>query len=218
MPGAIPTELTTPRLRLRRHRSDDAAELARLIDNWNVVRWLAEVPFPYTQSDARKWIAQTHRNWQLAKDYQFVVTLAEDGSMVGHIGLRIAASALEPSENGPPPAMRGREGELGYWFGEPYWGQGLASEAARATVQFGFHHLRLERIWAASLPENAGSLRVLDKTGLQFAARQMRKFSVRGRNEEVPILALRAVDYWTRAETAADTSETQRLPSSGAHW
>lgn len=203
MSGAIPTELTTRRLRLRRHRSDDAGTLARLIDNWNVVRWLAEVPFPYTEDDARKWIAQTHRNWQLAKDYQFVVTRAEDGCMVGHIGLRIASSALESAGNGQSPALRGREGELGYWFGESFWGQGMAGEAARATIHFGFRHLRLERIWAASLPDNAASLRVLDKTGLKFVTRQTRKFSVRGRNEEVPILAMRAFDYWAQADAVS---------------
>ena len=218
MSGAIPTELTTRRLRLRRHRSDDATQLARLIDNWNVVRWLAEVPFPYTQNDARKWIAQTHRNWQLAKDYQFVVTLAEDGCMVGHIGLRIAASALEPTGNGQSPPLRGREGELGYWFGEAFWGCGFAAEAALATVEFGFRHLRLERIWAASLPDNAGSLRVLDKAGLKFAARQTRKFSVHGRNEEVPILAMRAVDYWAHVEAAIDETAVDGPQRPGAGW
>lgn len=215
MSGAIPTELTTRRLRLRRHRSSDAGALARLIDNWNIVRWLAEVPFPYTEDDARKWITQTHRNWQLAKDYQFVVTRAEDGCMVGHMGLRIASSALEPSGNGQAPSLRGREGELGYWFGEAFWGQGMAGEAARATVQFGFRHLRLERIWAASLPDNTASLRVLDKAGLKFVTRQIRKFSVHGRNEEVPILAARAVDYWARAGAVADEPVWNAAPPHG---
>ena len=210
MYGATPTELTTARLRMRRHRSEDAGELARLIDNWNIVRWLAEVPFPYTEDDARKWIAQTHRNWQLAKDFQFVVTRADDGGMVGHIGLRIAPSGLEPAGNGHSPALRGREGELGYWFGEAFWGQGLAAEAARATVQFGFRYLRLERIWAASLPDNAGSLRVLDKAGLTFVARQNRKFSVRRSDEEVPILAIRAADYWAKLDEPADSREADR--------
>ena len=211
--GATPTELTTARLRLRRHRSEDAGELARLIDNWNVVRWLAEVPFPYTEDDARKWIAQTHRNWQLAKDFQFVATRADTGGMVGHIGLRIATSGLEPAGNGQSPALRGREGELGYWFGEAFWGQGLATEAAEATVQFGFRHLRLERIWAASLPDNAGSLRVLDKAGLTFVARQNRKFSVHRSNEEVPVLAIGAADYWAKVgETATEPEVDMALP------
>ena len=218
MSGAIPTDLNTPRLHLRRHRSDDAPALARLIDNWNVVRWLAEVPFPYTELDARKWIAQTHRNWQLAKDYQFVVAEADDGGMVGHMGLRIAPSGIDLAGNGGSPSLRGREGELGYWFGEPFWGRGFAGEASFATLEFGFRFLRLERIWAASLPDNIASLRVLEKAGLRQIGRQTRRFSVRGQDEDVPILALEAVDYWAMTGERPGGPPAARLSSGDAGW
>src|SRR5690606_22086694 len=106
----LPEALETERLRLRHHRPSDAPAIATLLDDWAVVRWLSEVPFPYTAADAEEWIEQSRRARIAGRDYQFVVTRAEDGVLIGHIGLRIA--------------INGKLGELGYWFGRPFWGQG----------------------------------------------------------------------------------------------
>jgi RimJ/RimL family protein N-acetyltransferase len=64
-------------------------------------------------------------------------------------------------------AFRGPEIELGYRLGQPYWGRGYATEAARAWVDHGFDELGLERIIAVSHPENVASQRVLEKIGMQ---------------------------------------------------
>lgn len=177
----LPQRVLTERLVLRRHLRADAAPLARLLDNWNVVRWLAQVPFPYTEKDALDWIAQTARNWAEGRDYQFVVARRGDDTLVGHIGLRIDRS--------------GRGGELGYWFGQPYWGLGYAAEAAHATIAFGFEALGLERIWATCLPDNRRSLRVLAKAGLLISGRRVQEFPTLGEAVEVPVLALRRTDW-----------------------
>lgn len=58
--------------------------------------------------------------------------------------------------------------DLGYRLLPEYWGRGLATEAARASVEFGFGTLRLERIIGLVLPENIGSIRVLEKVGMSF--------------------------------------------------
>jgi ribosomal-protein-alanine N-acetyltransferase len=50
-----------------------------------------------------------------------------------------------------------------------HWGNGYATEAARATIAFGFDELQLERIVAVTLPDNRASRRVLEKCGLTFA-------------------------------------------------
>jgi RimJ/RimL family protein N-acetyltransferase len=56
-------------------------------------------------------------------------------------------------------------GELGYWIGRPFWGRGLATEAAEATLRFGFDTLELRTVRAVCLEENPASLRVLAKLG-----------------------------------------------------
>ncbi len=177
----LPEALETERLRLRHHRPSDAPAIATLLDDWAVVRWLSEVPFPYTAADAEEWIEQSRRARIAGRDYQFVVTRAEDGVLIGHIGLRIA--------------INGKLGELGYWFGRPFWGQGYATEAAQAVIAFGFLDLGLERIQAGYHPANLASGRVLVKAGLMTDGIKTIHFRALGTTEPCPLFALERHDY-----------------------
>jgi ribosomal-protein-alanine N-acetyltransferase len=56
---------------------------------------------------------------------------------------------------------------LGYWIGVPYAGQGYMTRAVRAASRFAIGHLRLHRIEAACLPQNAASMRLLKRCGFQ---------------------------------------------------
>jgi ribosomal-protein-alanine N-acetyltransferase len=60
-----------------------------------------------------------------------------------------------------------QSGQIGYWIGERYAGQGFMLEAVRLVVHFAFETLRLHRIEAACIPNNARSVRVLEKAGFQ---------------------------------------------------
>ena len=177
--------ITTERLVLRRHRSEDAPAIARLINDWEVVRWLADVPFPYTEKDAADWVEQTAENWAEGCDYQFVVVLADGGAMAGHIGLR-----MQESEIGTPAVA-----ELGYWFGRPYWARGYATEAARAIVAFGFDELGLDRIIAGCLTDNERSIHVLAKVGLSSIGVRRQSFATLGETLEVPLFGLTRETY-----------------------
>ncbi|HEY6063726.1 MAG TPA: GNAT family N-acetyltransferase [Chitinophagaceae bacterium] len=58
--------------------------------------------------------------------------------------------------------------DLGYRFIKTAWGKGYATEAARASIQYGFEKLHLRRIIGRAMPENKGSLKVLEKCGMKF--------------------------------------------------
>ena len=60
------------------------------------------------------------------------------------------------------------EGEIGFWLGVPFWGQGWMSEALRAVVRYGFSRRGLSRIWCAYFAGNHGSRRVQEKCGFVF--------------------------------------------------
>jgi [ribosomal protein S5]-alanine N-acetyltransferase len=60
-----------------------------------------------------------------------------------------------------------QSGHIGYWIGQPYAGQGLMAEALDLLAGFAFDTLRLHRIEAACIPDNARSIRVLEKAGFQ---------------------------------------------------
>jgi [ribosomal protein S5]-alanine N-acetyltransferase len=62
----------------------------------------------------------------------------------------------------------GPEIEIGYWLAHAYWGNGLATEAAQAVLDYGFGKLGLQRIVAVAHPENRASLRVLHKLEMTF--------------------------------------------------
>jgi RimJ/RimL family protein N-acetyltransferase len=177
----LPDAIETERLRLRRHRPADAAAIAALLDDWAVVRWLSEVPFPYTVRDADEWILQAGRAWITGRDYQFVVTRAEDGAPIGHMGLTISTN--------------GRVGELGYWFGRAFWKRGYATEAAQAVLAFGFLDLKLERIQAGYHPDNRASGRVLVKAGLMTDGIKPILFRALGVTVQCPLFALARHDY-----------------------
>ncbi len=58
--------------------------------------------------------------------------------------------------------------EIGWHLAEPYWGKGLATEAAKAVRDYGFRELGLERIWATAYAENKPSLAVMERIGMVF--------------------------------------------------
>ena len=59
-----------------------------------------------------------------------------------------------------------QQGEIGYALHRDFWGQGIATEAARSLVGFGFTEMGIHRAWGECRPENIGSIRVLQKLGM----------------------------------------------------
>lgn len=73
--------------------------------------------------------------------------------MIGSVGLRLVP--------------RHDHAELGYWLGVPFWGHGLAAEAAAAVVAWGFRRLKLRRIYGQYLGDNHASGHVMEQIGMQ---------------------------------------------------
>jgi ribosomal-protein-alanine N-acetyltransferase len=93
-------------------------------------------------------------HWRLHGFGPWVVVHKPDHQLIGHCGLRYWPGSSDV--------------EVLYALDKRYWHQGLATEGARASLRYGFEHLRLERIMAAALVENHASRRVLEKIGLQY--------------------------------------------------
>jgi len=141
--------LETARLKLRPYSEADIQELLPLIGTHEVAATTLRIAHPYTERDARAFLA-------LAEDPDklwLAITLRSDGRQVGGIGLRLE--------------LQHRHAELGYWLGVPYWGQGYATEAAREMLRYGFADLDLHRIFATHFKHNPVSGRVLKKLGMR---------------------------------------------------
>jgi ribosomal-protein-alanine N-acetyltransferase len=92
------------------------------------------------------------------REYHLGVQMKEIDELVGMARLTISV-----------PNHRG--GDIGYGIRPDQWGRGLATEAARLIVGFGFERLALHRISAVHHPENLASGRVLQKVGMQREGR-----------------------------------------------
>jgi ribosomal-protein-alanine N-acetyltransferase len=147
------TPLQTERLTLRVHALSDIPALMPLIGAREVAATTLRIPHPYTEADAQDFIADTQEDFSSGSGLRLGIVLRESDTLCGGVGLRI-----EPDH---------RRAELGYWIGVPYWGNGYATEAARAVVKYGFGTLRLHRIFASHFANNPASARVLRKIGMR---------------------------------------------------
>jgi RimJ/RimL family protein N-acetyltransferase len=144
----------TARLRLRAHRDDDLAEMVALIGNWQVARWLSNLPHPYSEADGRSWIVSVQAEHTAGAPRRFAIALRDSGRIIGGVGLD-----ADPGDDADETA-------LGYWLGEPYCGLGDGREAAAGMIDYGFRTLGLASIRAYTDPANARSQRVLLACGL----------------------------------------------------
>ncbi len=142
---ALPHRIATQRLTLRAPIRGDVPDLVRLADNRVIAERLARLPHPYTRADG---VAFVEIFAQRADERPYAMVL--DDRFIGVVGL-----SFHP---GRPP-------ELGYWLGEPWWGRGLMSEAAKAVCDAAFGTGRIDELVARALPTNLASQRVLEKLG-----------------------------------------------------
>jgi [ribosomal protein S5]-alanine N-acetyltransferase len=145
------TPLQTKRLTLRPHELSDIPALLTLIGAREVAATTLRIPHPYTESDARDFIADTKECLSSGSGLRLGILLRERDTLCGGVGLQIEADH--------------RHAELGYWIGVPHWGNGYATEAA--VVNYGFGTLGLHRIFARHFANNPASARVLRKIGMR---------------------------------------------------
>ncbi|MCA6105082.1 MULTISPECIES: GNAT family N-acetyltransferase [Bradyrhizobium] len=149
--------IETSRLILRPLALSDAPAIQRHFNNWNVIRTLATVvPWPYPDDGAESFIRREFSKIAAGEEsYQWVLVLrAGDGEAIGNINFR--------------PRADGRKGNRGFWLAEPYWNQGLMTEAIAAVNDFAFLTLGLDHFHVCNAPSNVGSRRVKQKTGAEF--------------------------------------------------
>jgi RimJ/RimL family protein N-acetyltransferase len=145
--------MSTERLALRLFRKSDANTVATLCNNYNIYKSTLYLPYPYHINDALTWIETHYDNFVADKLYEFAITDKETGEVFGAIALSNNKSC--------------NHGELAYWIGEPYWGRGYATEAAKAVLQFAFKEVKLHKVFARYFSSNIASGKVMEKIGMK---------------------------------------------------
>ena len=143
--------LETSRLILRQFLPADADALALVLSDPETMRFY---PAPYDRAGVENWIARNLRRYTDDGHGLWAMVLKATGELIGDCGLTV--QEVDGST----------EIEVGYHVRRDLWGQGLATEAARACRDYGFARLPVERIISLIRPENLPSCRVAEKNGM----------------------------------------------------
>ncbi|MCY4145805.1 MAG: GNAT family N-acetyltransferase [Chloroflexi bacterium] len=111
------------------------------------------VPHPYPPEAAHEFVQKASEAWRSEQDYTFAIIEAQSDSFAGVMGIH--------------PVQEHQRAEVGYWIGLPFWGRGLATQALRLLIRFGFEKLGLNRIAAGHFAGNSASGRVMQKAGMR---------------------------------------------------
>lgn len=147
--------IETEHLILRPFQADDLDEYYELIfSNPDVMRYLDDGKIRTREQTERS----MNRFIDYGKEHGFSICAVVDKKsqrLLGHCGL--ITILKEPLTI-----------EVAYAFGKAYWGKGIATEAARACLRYGFETAKLDRIVAVAYPDNKPSQRVMQKIGMQY--------------------------------------------------
>jgi len=147
-------ELTDGSVLLRPYRVDDIDNLYQAIREsiTEISKWMSWCHEGYSIEENRAWIEARAEAWAKGTDYDFIITSAMDGFLIGGCGLRYFDYNY-------------RIAELGYWVRTSRTKKGVATAATRLLAQFGFKELELNRIEIVVAVGNKISQRVAEKAG-----------------------------------------------------
>jgi RimJ/RimL family protein N-acetyltransferase len=146
-------EIKTKRLRLRAFTPDDLDDLYLVFGDAEVMTYITGGK-PRTREATETGLLRTIEGWHNRGFGLWAVVEKDKGRVIGYCGLIFLDDTTEI--------------ELAYGLAKSSWGKGFATEAARASLRFGFEELKLERIVAVVNPQNVSSQRVLEKLGMKY--------------------------------------------------
>lgn len=152
-----PIILTTDRQTLRLLLPDDAESMFALNADPDVMRYVPDSAWASVE-DARSFLVRYQDVYRSDGFARWAAIETATSTWLGWCGLR---------------RQTDEQVDVGYRYLKRAWGRGFATEAARASVEYGFRTLGLERIIARAEPANTASLRVIAKLGLKFERREI---------------------------------------------
>jgi [ribosomal protein S5]-alanine N-acetyltransferase len=156
-----PSRLKLPKIKgllvdLRELSINDAVDISRLM-TYNISKSLWQVPYHYTVGNAVNFINSCHRDFESLKAVNFAILYKNNFGDVNRLVGIVSLKNID-SDN--------KKANVGYWIGEQYWGNGLATESVALVINYAFSVLGLEEISAYVYSENKASIRVLERNGM----------------------------------------------------
>ena len=163
--------IESKRLILRNWKDEDIDDLVEGLNNINVAKWMAGVPFPYTKKDAKSFIEITKNQDEKVK-ISLAIILKENNKVIGGTELR---------------NINKKDGTAGggIWLNEKYQRNGYGTEAFSARIKYAFDVLGLRRIENGYFVNNEKSRRMQEKLGYKYEVIRRKKYLCLATNEYV---------------------------------
>lgn len=144
--------LETQRLYLREMTPDDAENIYRLNLNWDNIKYTGDKPFE--SIEAAKQFIENYNHYRIHGFGRWAVMDKISDEFLGWCGLKYSPELDEH--------------DIGFRIFKEHWKKGIATEAAKACLDYGFSKIGLTRIVGRAMIANVGSIRVLEKIGLEY--------------------------------------------------
>lgn len=146
------TILETKRLYLRELNTNDSENFYKLNLDPNVIKYTGNSAF--ADIDEANEFLENYQDYKLNSYGRWAVINKENNEFLGWCGLKYDNNLNET--------------DIGFRFFEDKWGNGYATESAKACIDYGFEKLNLKTIIGRAMQENIASIKVLEKIGMQF--------------------------------------------------
>jgi [ribosomal protein S5]-alanine N-acetyltransferase len=149
-----PTVLQIDGFTMRPLQLSDLEALASIWANPEVTRFLPSRGVPISRENTEKSLQSFINHWQQQGYGIWAIVDNNSSEMAGYCGLRYLDEM--------------KEVEVLYGLAQNYWGRGIATQAVRVAVSYGFNVVNLDKLIAIALPDNIASRRVIEKAGFQY--------------------------------------------------
>jgi RimJ/RimL family protein N-acetyltransferase len=149
----VADEVETARMCLRMFTLEDFDDLCRIASDPEVIRYIGSGK-PLVREEVFYNLTSIINGFRRRGFGRWAVVKKETGALIGYCGLSLGNEEIGV--------------ELAYLLARSEWGKGLATEAARASLRYGFEHLKLDSIAALTRPENLRSRRVMERLGMRY--------------------------------------------------
>jgi len=181
--------LETGRLTLRRPTLVDVKAIARLANDRRIAENTRRLPHPYRGEHAEQFV-----NTLADSGRETVFLIERDFQPIGMVG-------IDWREPDAP--------ELGYWLGVDHWGQGFATEAVRAVIDYAFEEFDIEHLFAGARVANPASRNVLEKCGFQWSGVELHRFEALGSSTPVDCFKLTRT-VWSSLKSWSNSTRRER--------
>ena len=148
-------EISTPRLKLREWKEEDKDPFLKLNSDPRVMKFMPKL---LSKQESDHFVERIKIKFKEDGYSFFAVELIENETFIGLIGL-----SIPKFDSFFTPCV-----EIGWRLAYDYWGNGYATEGAKASLKYGFQELNLSEVFSFTVPENIRSRQVMERIGMNY--------------------------------------------------